>query len=551
MYRRIKESTAHEHRGHSTGQPSPDPSLLGSRPVPLLQPAYTSSPTKDNNMANETFKKQPAYRGTPRSSQFSQYGSSRLRDMSQDNPHHRNSVSVASNQATVVMDLDQDAESTGYQLRSHTRRNTNNDRRSTLEGVSSVANIVPKPKQLVKRKAMSLGGDGLRENVGENSSFDKQHKKRRASPSFSVLIPTRPRNASHANSESVIRPAVTEPFSFHEEKWLFFNVNGLYPGQGFNTIDWETISAQFNARFKVGRNSDSLGQKWREMMRRRVTMHFYEHGEDLKWIDPRPYLNSITTHSPFQKAATRDLIPVPYIQSAEPQDSNALSTSSRDHSKSKKRFTDEETKWLVRWIHFNKSRQIMNNLNWVKCDQAFTREFNYSRGPEALKWRYFFETNRAGLPCPSETSSQSQSEASSTSPDQGGNLYPSSPPHSASLPRSANPPRPASPSRAHSVASSIPVTPLASGTKSFTWTPAQEEWLLTTCLHGFTKRKLAIDWKKVAVGFRMTYGTIRPAAAFKKKWNQLKGLAGTSEGNAQGENSHGQDNHRHYAHGEN
>ncbi|KAL7265885.1 hypothetical protein RUND412_011587 [Rhizina undulata] len=418
MHRRIKEGTAHENLRRSNRQPR----IFGGHPLPLLRNAYTPSYTEENNMENETM--QQPENGIQRSSQFDQSEPSRVRDMSQDKPHHRDSVAVASNQVKFAVHLEQDAESSGYQLRSNTSRDTNNQRRSSaVKEVIRVANVVPEPKQLANRKDFNLGGDELHENFSGSSLFDKQPKKRRASPSFYVLIPTKPRNARQTNSESVIRPAVTVPFSFLEEKWLFFHVTDLHPGQELKTVDWDKISAKFNARFKIGRNSDSLGEKWKEMMRRGVTMHFYEHGDDLSLKDSDTFIDSISTHSRFQNATARAFIPVPHTQSAEPQDSSALSTS---------------------------------------------------------------------------------------------------------------PPRPASAS--HSVASSIPVTPLAIDEKPFTWTQAQEEWLLSTCLHAFTKRKLAFDWKQVAMGFRMTYGIIRPAAAFKDKWKQLKTLASTSEENAQGDN---------------
>ncbi|KAL7267284.1 hypothetical protein RUND412_010136 [Rhizina undulata] len=207
-----------------------------------------------------------------------------------------------------------------------------------------------KPKFLQrKRKAVSLGGAGLHANESgaETSSPHVQPKKLRpmASTSTSTLVGETTRNLRSRTPE-LMRSDVDTPFTFQQEKWLFFYVTGFYP-RGPATVDWNTVSADYEERFNVRCTARSLEQKWEEMMDRGVTIQFYFPAAEQPVfpapLTPHPIFTNSEVHS---SVGHYPLAPLSVFsdKSPEPQDPGIAPPSSNKQAQTKGQpFTEEET----------------------------------------------------------------------------------------------------------------------------------------------------------------------------------------------------------------
>ncbi|KAL7270879.1 hypothetical protein RUND412_006399 [Rhizina undulata] len=144
---------------------------------------------------------------------------------------------------------------------------------SSLEEQANLTNIGIETNSLhSKRKAVNLDGAGLYAYGNDSGAVaispHVQLKKLRpiSCTSTSKLDGGTTRNV-RSNNSALLTPEVITPFTFQQEKWLFFYITGCYP-RGPATVDWNTVSADYEDKFKVGRTAKSLAHKWEEMMER-------------------------------------------------------------------------------------------------------------------------------------------------------------------------------------------------------------------------------------------------------------------------------------------
>ncbi|KAL7275249.1 hypothetical protein RUND412_001819 [Rhizina undulata] len=380
--------------------------------------------------------------------------------------------------------------------------------------------IVAEPKLLQrKRKAVSLRGAGLHGNDSgaESSSPHVQPNKRRpiACASTSALVGGTTRSARRSNSESM-RPEDITPFTFQQEKWLFFYVTGFYP-RGSATVDWNTVSADYKVRFNVGRATKSLEQKWEEMMERGVNMQFYFPGAEQLFFSAAPTLHPISTNPQVNYPVSDDQFAPLSVSSdtfPEPQDSSTAPPSSNHQPQMKGRpYTEEETEWLHDWV--DRNTVSGGKKNWVVCDQAFTKNFKYSRGSAALMVKWF-----DGIKGSKASGTSARKKEKSNPPSLSAS-------HKTNQPTSTV------------ATSSQPVTSPEKSGKALPWTTQQEEWLLSYCSENFTNRGVAIDWDQAVEDYSAEWEIVRTANALKKKWSRtnikLRGQAGTYDEDPQDE----------------
>ncbi|KAL7275863.1 hypothetical protein RUND412_001178 [Rhizina undulata] len=372
-----------------------------------------------------------------------------------------------------------------------------------------------KPKHLQrKRKAASLGGTGLHgsDNGDETSSPHIQPKKLRpiAHASTSALVGETTMNVRGSNSESMRAEYIT-PFTFQQEKWLFFYVTGFYP-RGSEKVDWNTVSADYKVRFNVGRVAKSLEQKWEEMMERGVNMHFYFPGAEQPFFPTATTLHPISSNPQVNSPIEHDqLAPLSVYSDTppEPQDPSTAPPSSSHQLKMKGRpYTEEEIEWLHDWV--NRNTVPGEKKNWAACEQAFAKKYNYSRGSAALMVKWYDGIKSA--------------KASGTS---------------ASNNEKSTPPSLFASHKTNQLTSTMATSSPEKSGKALPWTTEEEEWLLSYCSENFANRDVAFDWDQAVEDYSAEWEIERTANALKKKWSRmnikLRGQAGTYDEDPQDE----------------
>ncbi|KAL7267341.1 hypothetical protein RUND412_010079, partial [Rhizina undulata] len=247
--------------------------------------------------------------------------------------------------------------------------NTKIGARATLkEGIEMTTNACADPRSSLKhaREALILGGEheGLEEVDGRPESAHRQTKKLRASVSSSTLTATSTGKVQNiVTPEPSVEVVVHEPFSFQHEKWLLVHITGHYP-LGHETICWNTVSAEYQDQFTVGRSASSLEDKWNEMAKRGVSIDYYE---------PKELIQISRAPAPGPHTSSHDIeAPFPDL----PADSgNQWTGNDIKPSENFRRrlYTAEETNWLLDWIRLNTAPG--KKRSWLDCDQAFEKEF--------------------------------------------------------------------------------------------------------------------------------------------------------------------------------
>ncbi|KAL7273954.1 hypothetical protein RUND412_003167 [Rhizina undulata] len=335
--------------------------------------------------------------------------------------------------------------------------NTKIGARVTLkEGSEMTANAYPRSSLKHARDAVILGGEheGLEDVDDRHESAHQQTKMLRASVSSSTLA---------ATSTGKLHKTESPPEFFK------VHITGHYP-LGHESICWETVSIKYQVQFTVGRGASSLEDKWKEMVKRGVSIDYYELKEIMR-LSRAPAPGPPTTSHDIQAT-----VPDPPADTGNQSTGNNIKPSENIR---RRLYTREEIKWLLDWIRLNTSPG--KKRSWLDCDQAFEKEFKYSRGSVALM-----------LKCEKLEKSDTISFI------------------------------PARKMRMSADPSSLS-TPVKKATRVVVnWSREEEDWLFSYCRDNFVRERVTIDWDKVTKDFNNRWDNKRTYNALLCKWQKMK-----------------------------